>query len=108
MIIDYILFIILIIIESIFGEVCSKDILESIPSPNNEYVLNTYLNNCGATTPFVVTGELCNKNNKCKEIYFSEHENKSEVYWIDNITVSINSKVLNIKKDKYNSIYDEN
>ena len=35
---------------------CQKDLLESIESPSGEYIINTYRENCVATTDFVVTG----------------------------------------------------
>ena len=86
---------------------CSKDLLETVKSPNNKYILNTYLQNCGATVDFNVTAELCNKKNECKEIYNVYHERDSFVYWIDNNNVFINGKKLNIHKDKYKSYDDE-
>lgn len=87
---------------------CQQDLLQSVESPNGEYTINTYRENCGATTDFVVTGELCNKNNKCKEIYTCYHEDDSFVYWIDDQNVFINNKKLNIYNDKYDWHDDDN
>lgn len=85
----------------------SKDLMESIESPNGKYIIKTYLNNCGATCDFGVSAELCDTNNNCKEIYDCYHENTSFVYWIDNENVFINQKILNIFKDTYHSMdYD--
>lgn len=87
---------------------CTKDLLQTVESPNGEYIVNTYQKNCHATTDFSVIGELCNKNNKCKKIYNCYHEKDSFVYWIDNETVFINNKKLNIYDDKYDWRDDDN
>lgn len=98
--------IIFIGISFIFGiDTCSKDLMESIKSPNGKYTIKTYLRNCGATIDFEVVADLCDKNDKCKNIYSGYHESVSFVYWIDNDNVFINQKTLNIHKDKYNG-YD--
>ncbi len=98
--------IIFIGITFIFGiDTCSKDLIESVKSPNGEYTIKTYLRNCGATVDFEVVADLCDKNDKCKNIYSGYHESVSFVYWIDDDNVFINQKTLNIHKDKYNG-YD--
>lgn len=96
-------------ITFIFGvDTCSKDLIESVKSPNGEYTIKTYLRNCGATVDFEVVADLCDKNDKCKNIYSGYHESVSFVYWIDNDNVFINQKTLNIHKDKYNGYdYDD-
>ena len=101
--------IIFIGITFIFGiDTCSKDLIESVKSPNQEYTIKTYLRNCGATVDFEVVADLCDKNDKCKKIYSGYHESVSFVYWIDNDNVFINQKTLNIHKDKYNGYdYDD-
>lgn len=101
--------IIFIGITFIFGvDTCSKDLIESVKSPNGEYTIKTYLRNCGATVDFEVVADLCDKNDKCKKIYSGYHESVSFVYWIDNDNVFINQKTLNIHKDKYNGYdYDD-
>ncbi len=101
--------IIFIGITFIFGvDTCSKDLMESVKSPNVEYTIKTYLRNCGATVDFEVVADLCDKNDKCKNIYSGYHESVSFVYWIDNDNVFINQKTLNIHKDKYNGYdYDD-
>ena len=94
--------IIFIGITFIFGiDTCSKDLMESVKSPNGEYTIKTYLRNCGATVDFEVVADLCDKNDKCKKIYSGYHESVSFVYWIDDDNVFINQKTLNIHKDKY-------
>ena len=101
--------IIFIGITFIFGiDTCSKDLIESVKSPNGEYTIKTYLRNCGATVDFEVVADLCDKNDKCKNIYSGYHESVSFVYWIDDDNVFINQKTLNIHKDKYNGYdYDD-
>ena len=87
---------------------CSKELLESIKSPNDIYTINTYLHNCHATVDFNVTAELCDRKKKCKEIYDVYHERDSFVYWIDETNVFINGKKLNIYKDTYSWHDDDN
>lgn len=101
--------IIFIGITFIFGiDTCSKDLMESVKSPNGDYTIKTYLRNCGATVDFEVVADLCDKNDKCKKIYSGYHESVSFVYWIDNDNVFINQKTLNIHKDKYDGYdYDD-
>ena len=101
--------IIFIGITFIFGvDTCSKDLIESVKSPNGEYTIKTYLRNCGATVDFEVVADLCDKNDKCKKIYSGYHESVSFVYWIDDDNVFINQKTLKIHKDKYNGYdYDD-
>lgn len=102
------IFIFLILITVITG--CdneSKDLIEIIKSPNGEYEIRTYLHNCGATCDFGVSADLCDKNNKCKEIYYCYHERESFVYWLDDENIFINQKKLNVLKDNYHNIdYD--
>lgn len=91
-----------LILDSIFNPICAREKLETILSPNNEYKIITYRENCGgATVDFAVVGELCTKDNKCREIYDCYHEQDSYVYWIDDKTFSINNKILKINKEKY-------
>ena len=89
-------------------DTCSKDLMETVKSPNGEYTIKTYLRNCGATVDFEIVADLCDESDKCKEIYSGYHESVSFVYWIDNENVFINQKTLNIHKDKYNGYdYDD-
>lgn len=77
--------IIFIEITFIFGiDTCSKYLIETVKSPNGEYIIKTYLRNCGATIDFEIVDYLCDKNNKCKKIYSGYHESVPFVYWIDN------------------------
>lgn len=98
----------LILFMGLFFPDCSKDILQSVESPNGEYTIKTYRKNCSATVDFHVIGELCHKNNKCKKIYDCYHEEDSFVYWIDNENIFINNKKMNIYKDKYDWRDDDN
>jgi len=101
-------FLIIITFKGCTGDLCSRDLMESVKSPNGDYTIKTYLRNCGATVDFEVVADLCDKNDKCKNIYSGYHESVSFVYWIDNDNVFINQKTLNIHKDKYNGYdYDD-
>ena len=95
-------YLIILLISLLIGNTCDKERLEAVTSPNKKYKIVTYKVNCGATVDFSIIGELCTKDNNCKEIYNCYHEQDSYVYWINDKTVSINNKILNIHKDKYN------
>ena len=86
----------------------SKELIASVESPNKEYVINAYLLNCGATCSFEVVAELCGSLNKCQEIYDEYRQDEAVINWIDNENVSINGRVLNIFKDKYDYKKDKN
>lgn len=101
--------IILPIIMILFDDnTCVLENLENVKSPNNEYKIITYKENCHATVDYTVKAKLCTNDNECKDIYTCYQEKDSYVYWIDNETVSINNKILNIKKDIYNWKKDDN
>ncbi|MCM1364841.1 MAG: DUF5412 domain-containing protein [Faecalibacterium sp.] len=63
--------------------------------------INVYLCNGGATTDYAIKADFVDKNNKIKTIYWAYHERNAEVQWIDNETVSINGKIMNVYHDVY-------
>lgn len=74
--------------------------IESLSSPNNEYTLKSYKYSGGALQDWTLRVEVI--NNKTKEktnIYWKYHENYAKMSWIDEETVKINNKILNIHKD---------
>lgn len=84
------------------------ELLSSTISPNGKYRIDTFRSNCGATCSFGIIGELCDNKNKCKEIYRGYKEYSSYVYWIDNKTIFINNKILNVFTEKYDYRKDDN
>ena len=95
------------ILISLSTDKCKPELLQSVPSPNGKYTIKTYLDGCGgATVDYSVIAYRCDKNDKCKKIYFCYHENDSLVYWLDNENIFINNKKMNVFKDKYNSYKD--
>lgn len=84
------------------GNLPKGEFLQSYDSPNSEFTINIYLCNGGATTDFSIRGEVVdNRNSNIKNIYWSYHEAKAEVRWIDEETVVINGHTLNVLKDVY-------
>jgi hypothetical protein len=77
------------------------DYLSSYDSPSKDYSINIYLCNGGATTDFSIRGELVIKNESKKNIYWSYHEQEANVEWIDDDTVIINGRTLNVLEDIY-------
>lgn len=78
------------------------ELISQVYSPNKDYKVNLYLVGGNATVDFSIRGELVNKLGLKKNIYWSYHEKDSNVRWIDDKTIIINDKELNIK----NEIYD--
>jgi len=72
-------------------------------SPNGKYTIKAYINNGGATTSFTIRGELVfnEKNNKTKNIYWNYREETANITWIDNNTVVINGRTLDVPNDKF-------
>ncbi|HDX9590471.1 TPA: DUF5412 domain-containing protein [Bacillus pseudomycoides] len=79
------------------------DYLTEETSPDGNYTIKAYLTNGGATTSFAIRGELVfnNRKNKVKNIYWNYREETANIEWIDNDTVVINGKTLNVPNDKF-------
>jgi hypothetical protein len=72
-------------------------------SPNCLYTVTAYSNNGGATVDFAVLGVLKNNDNgKEKNIYWQYHCQNAKLEWVDNKTIMINGRELNVE----NEIYD--
>ena len=73
--------------------------LMSSQSPTGEYNLEAYKIEAGATIDFSIKVYKISGNHK-KLIYNAYHESSVEIEWIDNSTVSINDKVLNLSLEQ--------
>lgn len=71
-------------------------------SPDGKYNLEAYRTEPGATVDFSIRVYLIT-NDKKSLIYDAYHEYEAKIVWIDNTTVSINGKTLDISQgEKYN------
>ena len=77
-----------------------KEIYRST-SPEGNYKLKIYLVQGGLTTDSSIRGEIMNDKNQSRNIYWSYHESKAKVQWINDTTVSINGHILNVLHDTY-------
>lgn len=85
-------------IQSIDGQ----EYISDITSPNGKYTVTAYLNNGGATTSYAVLGVLKNnETNKEKNIYWQYKTEKANMEWINDNTIEINGRELNVEKDVY-------
>lgn len=83
--------------------VTGQEYLNESTSPNGTYTVTAYLNNGGATTSYAVLCTLKNnKNGKTRNIYWQYRTTKAEMEWLNDETIKINDKELNVK----NEIYD--
>ena len=78
-----------------------ETLLLSSTSPDGEYTVEAYRTEPGATVDFSVKVYLITLREKVL-IYNAYHEYSAEIMWVDNETISINGKVLNLSQnDKY-------
>lgn len=82
------------------NHISGGDLLEESFSPNKQYILKAYRIDGGALSADSVRVELINDGN-VKNIYFNYPENNVKITWLNETTVEINGKQLNILKDKY-------
>lgn len=76
------------------------EMIESIKSPNGEYIMNSYFIDGGTISANAIRVEIVYKN-KSKNIYWSYPEDGATIKWLDNDNVKINNVKLNIHHDKY-------
>jgi major membrane immunogen (membrane-anchored lipoprotein) len=61
-----------------------------------------YQVNGGATTSYSIRGELVDHvKGSMKNIYWGYRENQTHVKWLDDYTVTINDRKLDVRKDTY-------
>ena len=89
----------LIVGIGIFLGSSEETFLMSSQSPTGEYNLEAYKIEAGATVDFSIKVYKINGNHK-KLIYNAYHESSVEIEWIDNSTVSINDKVLDLSLEQ--------
>lgn len=70
-------------------------------SQNSKYTIKFYLCNGGATVDYAIRGELIQKNKAPKNIYWEYKVRNVDVNWIDEDTVTINGRTLNLPNDIY-------
>ena len=76
----------------------SEDLFKTTNSPGNNYKIEFYLKNGGATTSFGVIGKLDGPLWFEKTIYDDYRMDHANVEWIDEHTVSINNHILDLRK----------
>lgn len=71
-------------------------------SPNGTYTLKAYVSSPSLSAD-AVRGELIfnERNGKTKNIYWNDRESTAKIEWIDDDTVVINGRRLNVPKEKF-------
>ena len=78
------------------------ELMESITSPDGVYQIRTYLVNGGATVDWAVRCEVVTvSTGKVRNLYWEYHCNTAEIRWLDDVTVEINGKKLDVRTDSY-------
>ncbi|MCH4825842.1 MAG: DUF5412 domain-containing protein [Planococcus sp. (in: firmicutes)] len=73
-------------------------------SPDGDYTVRAYVTDGGgATVAFSVRAELVfnDEDKRKKNIYWAYREETATINWIDNNTVEINGRHLNVPSEKY-------
>ena len=78
------------------------ELIETVYSPDQTYKINAFLVNGGATVDFSVRCEVIQVPTREKRnIYWNYHCQEANIEWLDDTTVSINGKQLNVITDSY-------
>lgn len=84
----------------------ADELIKTSSSPDNAYIIRVYSGdgNGGAT---VANHIRCNledvKEHSFRDIYYQYRQDDAQIKWIDNHTVDISGKVLDVRKDSYDS-----
>lgn len=75
----------------------------AVDSPNGEYTLKAYISRPGVLAANSIRGKLHynHSRKRSKNIFWSYREEHADVYWLDNYTVVINGRHLDVRYDKY-------
>ena len=79
-------------------------------SPDGTYTVKAYLGEHGATVANTIRGELVFNHmaRKPKNIYWNYREEEAVVFWVDEDTVVINEKELDVPGEVYDYRRDDN
>lgn len=79
------------------------EFLTEAVSPDGTYTVRIYVTNGGATVAYAVRGELIfnDEDGKEKNIYWNYREDSATIEWVDNDTVEINGRTLNVPQETY-------
>lgn len=84
-----------------------EEIVGQSVSPNNQYDVKVFRSSGGATNPWTLRGVVHdNKSEKNRVIYWNEGE-KVKISWVNNTTVIINGKKINVIKGSYDYRFNE-
>lgn len=78
------------------------ELMETVYSPDGTYRINSFLVSGNATVDFCVRCEVIeNSSGEKRNIYWEYRCESAYIEWIDNTTVEINGKQLNVITDSY-------
>ena len=75
-----------------------NELIKTVQSPDGNYTIDFYLYDAGAAGSFGVRGEINGPLWFKKRIYYQSRVEHVEVEWVNNSTVSINKRTLNLKE----------
>ena len=78
------------------------EIITSADSPDGTYRVSAYLCDGGATVDYAVRGEVTTlSTGEHRNIYWEYHCEDAKIEWLDDNTVKINGRQLDVRKDIY-------
>ena len=78
------------------------ELMKTTHSPDGQYTVNSFLVSGNATVGFSVRCEVIeNSSGEKRNIYWQYHCETADIKWVDNVTVIINGKELNVLTDSY-------
>ena len=84
------------------------NLLISVPSSDNKFIVNIYSYSGGATVDFTLTGYLVNNQTKSEKlIYQCYGQSNAEVKWVNDFEVQINAALLDVRTDTYSGDDEE-
>lgn len=85
------------------------DLIAQQTSPNGTYTLRAYLVNGHSTTPYTIRGELISHQDEdnMKTIYWNKEDSINELTWLDENTVVINGRTLDVAQERFDYRNDE-
>ena len=88
----------IILFSLFFSSLGMKELIETVQSPDGNYTIDFYRYDAGAAGTFGVRGEINGPLWFKKRIYHQRRIEQVEVEWVNNNTVSINNRKLNLKE----------
>lgn len=77
------------------------ELIRTVKSPDEKYIIKTYIHDGGSLSRDAVRGELIDsRNNSTKNIYWNYPDKDPAIEWLDKNKVKIGNQILDISKQE--------